>query len=234
MPRNGSSIMSWPADTEGQPNTPIQSARYNAFLADLLADLNAPRPVTAGGTGASDAAGARANLGLGFPIAVASGGTGGTTPEAARTALGLGAAAVENVVPVAKGGTGGNTAALGRAGLGLGAVATDSVVPVIRGGTGGNTAALGRAGLGLGGLATLGTDDLNYVGDSPNQTNIPVLSIVLVNDATGISRNETMTVRLDAASSDYSAIGAGSVMAGTWKSRGRITSSNTVLAQRVA
>jgi hypothetical protein len=40
-----------PPGTAGTPNTTILSAAYNAFLADLIADLNAARPVTAGGTG---------------------------------------------------------------------------------------------------------------------------------------------------------------------------------------
>jgi hypothetical protein len=43
--------MSAPAGTTATPNTTILSAAYNAFVADLIADLNAARPVTAGGTG---------------------------------------------------------------------------------------------------------------------------------------------------------------------------------------
>lgn len=55
MPRNGSGVMSWPPNTQGVPNTTVSSTRYNAFLADLLADLNAARPVSAGGTGGNTA-----------------------------------------------------------------------------------------------------------------------------------------------------------------------------------
>lgn len=51
MPRDGSGVMSAPAGTTATPNTTILSAAYNAFVADLIADLNAARPVTAGGTG---------------------------------------------------------------------------------------------------------------------------------------------------------------------------------------
>jgi hypothetical protein len=51
MPRNGSGVYDVPAGTTATPNTTILSAAYNAFVADLIADLNAARPVTAGGTG---------------------------------------------------------------------------------------------------------------------------------------------------------------------------------------
>lgn len=64
MPRNGSGVYSLPAGTEGVPNTVIESAKYNAFLSDLVSDLNTDRPIQAGGTAASTAAGARSNLGL--------------------------------------------------------------------------------------------------------------------------------------------------------------------------
>jgi len=55
MARNGSGVYSVPTGTEGVANTAISSADYNAFLADLTADLNAARPVTAGGTGETSA-----------------------------------------------------------------------------------------------------------------------------------------------------------------------------------
>ena len=64
MPRNGSGVMSWPAGTTATSGTTIESAPYNAFLADLLSDLNAARPITAGGTGATSASAARTALGL--------------------------------------------------------------------------------------------------------------------------------------------------------------------------
>jgi hypothetical protein len=62
MPRNGSGVMSWPPNTNGVPNTTVSSTRYNAFLADLLADLNAARPITAGGTGGNTAVSGNDNL----------------------------------------------------------------------------------------------------------------------------------------------------------------------------
>lgn len=63
MPRSGGGVYSPPAGTTAVTQTVIESAKYNAFVADVTADLNSPRPVVAGGTGASTAAGARTNLG---------------------------------------------------------------------------------------------------------------------------------------------------------------------------
>ncbi|MEY9782263.1 hypothetical protein [Sinorhizobium fredii] len=63
MPRTGG-VYSPPAGTKGVSNTTIQSVPYNAFVDDLTADANDARPVTAGGTGATTASGARTNLGL--------------------------------------------------------------------------------------------------------------------------------------------------------------------------
>ena len=62
MPRDGSGVYSLPAGTTASPNTTIESAKYNAFGADLVTDLNAARPITAGGTGAVSAALARTAL----------------------------------------------------------------------------------------------------------------------------------------------------------------------------
>lgn len=63
MPRNGSDIYFIPPGTEGFPDTTIESAKYNAYIHDVETDLNAPRPIVAGGTGANDADEALANLG---------------------------------------------------------------------------------------------------------------------------------------------------------------------------
>lgn len=60
MPRAGG-IYSAPPGTTATPNTTVASAPYNAFVADLVADANAARPVTAGGTGSVTAVGAADN-----------------------------------------------------------------------------------------------------------------------------------------------------------------------------
>jgi hypothetical protein len=62
MPRDGSGIYTTPPGTTAVPDTTIESAKYNNNVADVAADLNAPRPIVAGGTGAASAATARTNL----------------------------------------------------------------------------------------------------------------------------------------------------------------------------
>lgn len=64
MPRNSSGVYSRPPGTTAIPNATISSSAYNTAMEDLTQDANAPRPVSAGGTGASTAAQARSNLGI--------------------------------------------------------------------------------------------------------------------------------------------------------------------------
>jgi len=63
MPRDGSNVYHIPPGTEGAPDTVIESAKYNAFVTDVEQDLNAARPIIAGGTGATSAAAALVALG---------------------------------------------------------------------------------------------------------------------------------------------------------------------------
>lgn len=60
-PRNGSGIYSQPFD-DVDPDTTVESTVYNGFTRDVETDLNTPRPIIAGGTGASSADGALAAL----------------------------------------------------------------------------------------------------------------------------------------------------------------------------
>lgn len=64
-PRDGSGVMSWPPGTTAVSGHVISSSTYNAFLADLLSDLNGARPIVSGGTGATSASAARTALGIG-------------------------------------------------------------------------------------------------------------------------------------------------------------------------
>jgi hypothetical protein len=64
MSRDGSNIYSAPAGTLAVSGTTIESAKYNAFVNDLVADANLPRPIVAGGTGTSTAGGWLAAMGV--------------------------------------------------------------------------------------------------------------------------------------------------------------------------
>jgi hypothetical protein len=64
MPRDGSGIYTRPPGTNAVADTTIESTKYNANVADVETDLNAPRPIVAGGTGANNAVDAANNLGV--------------------------------------------------------------------------------------------------------------------------------------------------------------------------
>jgi hypothetical protein len=63
MPRDGSNIYHTPSGTDAVSNTTISSTAYNTNVHDVETDLNTPRPIVAGGTGASSATAALTNLG---------------------------------------------------------------------------------------------------------------------------------------------------------------------------
>jgi hypothetical protein len=63
MSRDGSGVYSTPPGTTAITNTPILSTPYNTNVADVAQDLNMPRPIVAGGTGASNAHDAMVALG---------------------------------------------------------------------------------------------------------------------------------------------------------------------------
>src|SRR5436190_1648060 len=63
MPRDGSNIYHRPPGTDAITNTTVASAPYNSNVADVEQDLNIPRPIVAGGTGANNADAALVPLG---------------------------------------------------------------------------------------------------------------------------------------------------------------------------
>lgn len=75
MPRDASGVYSKPAGTTAAPNTTIESAQFNTSIDDLAQDANTPRPVTAGGTGATSTVEVRDAL----DVAIKQTGTGDTT-----------------------------------------------------------------------------------------------------------------------------------------------------------
>jgi hypothetical protein len=62
MPRDGLQQYAPPPGTNGITNYTIESTKYNGFVADVTQDLNLPRPIVAGGTGANNAHDALINL----------------------------------------------------------------------------------------------------------------------------------------------------------------------------
>lgn len=62
MPRNGSGVYSLPPGSTFSPNTLAQSSVVNGINSDIATDLNAPRPIVAGGTGANNAGDALTGL----------------------------------------------------------------------------------------------------------------------------------------------------------------------------
>jgi hypothetical protein len=62
MPRDGSGVYTLPPGTTAVTDTTIESTKYNGFIGDIATDLNAARPIIAGGTGGQTVAQARANL----------------------------------------------------------------------------------------------------------------------------------------------------------------------------
>lgn len=64
MPRSGAGVYSLPAGSIVTDGQDIEATQHNTPLNDIATDMNTERPIVAGGTGASTAAAARANLGV--------------------------------------------------------------------------------------------------------------------------------------------------------------------------
>ncbi len=64
MARNGSGVYSLPAGSVVSDGSTVEATQHNTPIQDLETDMNTPRPIVAGGTGASTASLARTALGL--------------------------------------------------------------------------------------------------------------------------------------------------------------------------
>lgn len=162
-------------------------------------------PITGGGTGATDAAGARSAIGAAAAshdhstsnitsgtLSVGRGGTGQTTLAAFRNSIGLGNST--STLDIANGGTGATTAAGIRNAIGLGN--TTGALPVANGGTGVTTAAGIRNAIGLGN--TTGVLGYAYGGLNSNsldqaKTNLGIASSSTTTPATTPSALGTIT-----------------------------------------
>jgi hypothetical protein len=64
MPRSGASVYSKPAGTTPVDGDVLNAAPFNLLMDDIAADLNLPRPIAVGGTGATTSSAALVNFGL--------------------------------------------------------------------------------------------------------------------------------------------------------------------------
>lgn len=149
----------------------IEQMDYATSLTVGALSIDAPLAVASGGTGASTAADARTNLGLGTMA----------TQSASSVAITGGSITGITDLAVADGGTGASTAADARTNLGLGSIATQSAssvaitggsitgitdLAVADGGTGASDASGARTNLGLGTIATQSASSVAITGGS--------------------------------------------------------------------
>ncbi len=125
MARDGSNVYSLPAGTSATPGTTIESAKYNAFTAEMVTLANEARPISAGGTGASTAGAALTNLGA-QPLDAELTAIAGLTSAADRLPYftGSGTAALATFTAAGRALVDDADAAAQRITLGLGALAT--------------------------------------------------------------------------------------------------------------
>lgn len=102
MARNGSGVYELPAGTVATPSTTIESAKYNTFIADIAADQNVARPVTAGGTGGTTVAQAITALGLDAALALGGAATQGSKLSVRSTVSGYASSTIYKTADIAQ------------------------------------------------------------------------------------------------------------------------------------
>ncbi len=183
MPRTGG-VFSLLSGSKGTPNTTIQSAPYNAQLDDFVQDANQPRPITAGGTGATNVTQMRGNFGLvpgtdiqAYSAALKSIADLTTSADRLIYTTAADAYATTALTPFARTILDDADAVTARTTLGLGTLSTLNAVndsnwsgaalAVANGGTGATTAADARTNIGLGNVDN--TSDANKPVSSAQQ-----------------------------------------------------------------
>lgn len=180
----------------------IEQMDYATSLTIGTLNIDSPLPVASGGTGASTAANARTNLGLGT-IA---------TQSASSVAITGGSITGITDLAIADGGTGASTAADARTNLGLGSIATQSAgsvaitggsitgitdLAIADGGTGASNAADARTNLGLGSIATQSASSVSITGGSITG----ITDLAVADGGTGASTAANARTNLGAAAS---------------------------------
>lgn len=136
-----------------------------------------------------------------------------TTAAAWRTTLGLGALALSANVTTAEIAAG----TLVTASETIASNNNDTTIPTC--------AAVVAAIAGLAGF---------YTGSTRDESVFAIGHIVAVSASGAVDRNASSTVRVDSATTtDYSGTGSGTILSGTWRGRGRMTTGNTLM-QRTA